>query len=163
MPPRKPYRDSPYDDGGMPLGTTTADYDNADEVRMNQVKDVYVPEPTIFDMDYQPKQFTKKETGMDRDKGLPYGKKGFNSAITEGEGIVGPDDFNTVDIEDPEEKRKLYVQEAEDKGWSETPELPKVEKQETVDSVKEEIEADKTSSDKEEPSDDDFEKELGKE
>jgi hypothetical protein len=160
MPSRKPYRNSPYDDGGMPLGTETADYDNADEVRMAQVKDLYVPEPTIFDMDYQPKQFTKKETGMDRNHGLPYGNKGFNSAVGEEPGLPLAEDLNVVDVEDPGEKRKLYVKEAEEKGWSETPELPKVEKQETVDEIKDDIEEDNKEESEPEQSDEDFENEL---
>jgi len=139
MPSRKPYHNSPYDDGGMPLGTTTADYDNADEVRKNQVKSTYEPAPTLFDMDYQPKQFTKKETGLDEKKGLPYGKKGFNSAIADGVGIQGPDDFDVVDIEDPANRKELLVTEALDKGFEEVPELPKTEKEENVEAVKEDI------------------------
>jgi hypothetical protein len=73
--------DSPYDDSGMPLGTTTADYDNADEIRKNQVRSTYVEPLPLNDPEYQPKQFTKKETGQDKNKGLPFGVKGFNNSL----------------------------------------------------------------------------------
>lgn len=142
MPGRKFGHNSPYDESGMPLGTTTADYDNADEIRKNQVKSTYVEPIPLNDPEYQPKQFTKKETGLDRKKGLPFGEKGFNSALTD------PDEPNmrvaeTVDIEDPAERKELLVTESVEKGWDETPELPKTEKQESVDSVKEDIKEDK--------------------
>lgn len=160
MPGRKFGHNSNYDEGGMPLGTTTADYDNADEVRMNQVTSTYKEPIPLNDPEYQPTQFTKKETGLDRNKGLPHGQKGFNSAMVDGVGF--PEQVAVVDIEDPEEKRKLLVQEAEDKDFGSTPELPKVEKQETVDEVKKEIESDKKDEEKSDK-DDDFEKALKEE
>lgn len=142
MPGRKFGHNSPYDESGMPLGTTTADYDNADEVRKNQVKSTYVEPIPLNDPEYQPKQFTKKETGLDRNKGLPHGEKGFNSAITDSS-VENMPVAETVDIEDPAERRELLVTESVEKGFGETPELPKIEKQENVDSVKEDINEDK--------------------
>lgn len=156
MPGRKFGHNSPYDESGMPLGTETIDYDNADEVRMAQVKSTYVEPIPLNDPEYQPKQLSKKFTGTDKNNGLPHGQKGFNTAITEGVGV--PEQVKTVDIEDPEEKRKLFVQEAEDKGFGATPELPKVEKQETVNEVKEEIKEEEKQEE-----DSDFEAELNKE
>lgn len=156
MPGRKFGHNSNYDEGGMPLGTDTADYDNAEERRMHQVKDKYVEPTTVFDMDYQPKNLPRAFVGTDKEGRplYPHGKKGFNSAISEEVGT--PDQVHTVDIEDPAERRKLLVQEAEDKGFAETPELPKVEEKETVDDIKQDIKDDKDT-------DDDFRLLLGKE
>ena len=142
MPGRKFGHNSPYDESGMPLGTTYADYDNADEVRMNMVKDKYVEPLPLNDPDYQPRQFTKKETGMDRNHGLPFGEKGFNSALKDPE-VENYPTTDTVDIEDPASRKELLVTEALDKGFEEVPELPKTEKQENVDAVKEDIADDK--------------------
>lgn len=134
MPGRKPYHNSPYDDGGMPLGTTTADYDNTEEKRKNQVRDKYVPEPNLIDNDYVQKKLPKKITH----EGLK--KKDFNSAIVEGVNIPGYDlPVREVDMEDAGAVRELMVQEAEEKNFSEVQELPKVEKKETVDKIKQDI------------------------
>jgi hypothetical protein len=152
MPSRKFGYNSPYDESGMPLGTTTADYDNADEIRLNMVKSTYEEPIPLNDPDYQPEQFTKKETGLDRNKGLPYGVKGFNSALTDGS-VDNYPTTDTVDIEDPANRKELLVTEALDKGFEEVPELPKTEKQESVDEVKKDIADNKG---------DDFLKELEK-
>lgn len=141
MPGRKFGHNSPYDESGMPLGTTTADYDNAEEVRMNQVHSTYEEPIPLNDPEYQPKQLSKKFTGDGRRK-LPYGEKGFNSALTDPK-VENMPTTETVDIEDPAAKRELLVTESVEKGFKETPELPKVEKEETVDSVKKDIDEDK--------------------
>lgn len=138
MPGRKFGHGSNYDESGMPLGTTTADYDNADEVRMNQVKSTYEEPIPLNDPDYQPRQISKKVIGQDSRKGLPYGKKGFNSAITD-PNVDNYPTTETVDIEDPANRKELLVTEAVSKGFEEVPELPKTEKQENVDAVKEDI------------------------
>lgn len=129
MPSRKPWHDSPYDEHGMPLGVETADYDNAEELRKHMVEEKYVPEVPLNDPEYQPKQMSKKFTGQ-----RPLTRKNFNSAITEGVGLPDPN-VELVDIEDPGARRELLVREADDKGFTATPELPKVEKQESVDEV----------------------------
>lgn len=127
MPGRKPWHDSPYDASGMPLGVETADYDNEEERRKHMVKDKYVPEIPLNDPEYQPKQLSKTYTGQ-----RPLTKKNFNTAITE-----EPVEANVerVDVEDPAVRRELLVREADEKGFEGTPELPKVEKQETVDEI----------------------------
>jgi hypothetical protein len=129
MPGRKPWHDSPYDASGMPLGVETADYDNEEERRKHMVKEKYVPEIPLNDPEYQPKQMPKTFTGQ-----RPLTKKNFNSAISEGVGLEDPN-VERVDVEDPGARRELLVREADDKGFTETPELPKVEKQETVDEI----------------------------
>jgi hypothetical protein len=136
MPGRKPWHDSPYDSSGMPLGCETADYDNEEERRKHMVKEKYVPEVPLNDPDYQPKQLPKTFTGQ-----RPLTKKNFNSAINEGVGLPDPN-VNVVDVEDPGERREFLVKEAEEKGFKEVPELPKVEKKETVDAIKKDIEED---------------------
>jgi hypothetical protein len=133
-PSRKLWHDSPYDEHGMPLGCETIDYDNEEERRKAMVVDKYEEPIPLNDPEYQPRMMTKKYTGQDRNKGLPYGQKGFNSALLEGTGFPDPD-VEVVDIEDPGERRELLVREADDKGFSETPELPKVADSEEVDKV----------------------------
>lgn len=152
MPSRKFGHNSPYDESGMPLGTTTADYDNAEEIRLNQVHSTYEEPIPLNDPDYQSRQISKKVVGQDSRRGLPYGVKGFNSAITDAN-VANMPVADVVDIEDPAERKELLVTEAVEKGFEETPELPKTEKQENVDSVKEEIADNKG---------DDFLKELEK-
>lgn len=132
MPGRKPWHDSPYDEHGMPLGVETVDYDNAEEVKKHMVQDKYVPEIPLNDPEYQPKQMSKTFTGQ-----RPLAKKNFNTAVTE-----QPEVPNVVDIEDPAERRELIVSEAEDKGFSEVPELPKVASDEDIQNVKDEREKD---------------------
>ena len=132
MPGRKPWHDSPYDEHGMPLGVETVDYDNAEEVKKHMVQDKYVPEIPLNDPEYQPKQMSKTFTGQ-----RPLAKKNFNTAVTE-----QPEIPNVVDIEDPAERRELIVSEAEDKGFSEVPELPKVASDEDIQNVKDEREKD---------------------
>lgn len=132
MPGRKPWHDSPYDEHGMPLGVETVDYDNAEEVKKHMVQDKYVPEIPLNDPEYQPKQMSKTFTGQ-----RPLAKKNFNTAVTE-----QPEVPNVVDIEDPAERRELIVSEAEDKGFSEVPELPKVASDEDIQDVKDEREKD---------------------
>ncbi len=129
MPGRKPWHDSPYDDGGMPLNTTYADYDNEEERRKHMVKEKYVEPIPLNDPEYQPKQMSKTFTGQ-----RPLVKKNFNTAITEGVGL--PEEVETVDFEDPGAKRELLVEEAKDKDFKEVPELPKVENQEDKDFLK---------------------------
>jgi len=129
MPSRKPWHDSPYDASGMPLGAETADYDNEEERRKHMVKEKYVPEVPLNDPDYQPRQMPKTFTGQ-----RPLTKKNFNSSIVEGEGFPDPN-VEVVDVEDPGVRKELLVREADDKGFSEVPELPKSEKQETVDEI----------------------------
>ena len=152
MPSRKFGHNSNYDESGMPLGTTTADYDNADEVRKNMVKSTYVEPLPLNNPEYQPRQISKKVVGQDSRRGLPYGVKGFNSSMSEGEGFPDPD-VEFLDIEDPANRKEMLVTEAVSKGFDEVPELPKTEKQENVDAVKEDINDDKG---------DDFLKELEK-
>ena len=142
MPGRKFGHNSPYDESGMPLGTTTADYDNAEEIRLNQVKSTYEEPIPLNDPEYQPKQFTKKETGQDKNKGLPYGEKGFNSAFLD-PAVENMPVAEVKDVEDPAVRKELLVTEAVDKGFEETPELPKTEKKEKVEEVKDKIDEDK--------------------
>lgn len=142
MPGRKFGHNSPYDESGMPLGTTYADYDNAEEIRKAQVKSTYEEPLPLNDPEYQPRQFTKKATGQDRNKGLPYGEKGFNSALSDPE-VENMPVAETVDIEDPAARKELLVTEATEKGFEEVPELPKTAKQEDVDAVKDDIREDK--------------------
>lgn len=130
MPGRKPWHDSPYDEHGMPLGVETVDYDNAEEVKKHMVQDKYVPEIPLNDPEYQPKQMSKTFTGQ-----RPLAKKNFNTAVTE-----QPEIPNVVDIEDPAERRELIVSEAEDKGFREVPELPKVASDDDIKAVKEDRE-----------------------
>ena len=150
MPGRKPWHDSPYDEHGMPLDTTYADYDNEEERRKHMVKEKYVPEIPLNDPEYQPKQMPKTFTGQ-----RPLVKKNFNTAIEEGVGV--PVDVETADMEDPGVKRELLVKEAVDKDFTEVQELPKVEKQETVDDIKADLK--EKEEDKENP-DEDFLKAL---
>lgn len=126
-PSRKPWHDSPYDASGMPLGVETCDYDNEEERRKNMVHDKYVEPIPLNDPEYQPKQMSKTFTGQ-----RPLTKKNFNSAVVEGEGL--PEDIERVDMGDPEERRELLVRSADEEGTA-VAELPKVEKQETVDEI----------------------------
>lgn len=142
MPSRKFGHNSPYDESGMPLGTTTADYDNAEEIRLNQVHSTYEEPIPLNDPEYQPRQFSKKATGLDRNHGLPFGEKGFNSSITDPE-VENMPVAETVDIEDPAERKELLVTEATEKGFEEVPELPKTADQDQVDEVKDDIREDK--------------------
>lgn len=144
MPGRKPWHDSPYDEHGMPLACEYADYDNAEEVKQKMVQDKYVPEIPLNDPEYQPRQMSKTFTGQ-----RPLTKKNFNTAITE-----QPEVPDVVDIEDPAERRDLLVSEAEDKGFREVPELPKVASDEDIQAVKDDREEKKNEeeeSESEEP------------
>lgn len=140
-----PYHNSPYDASGMPLGCETVDYDKVEDVAKATVKDKPVKHPqSINDIDYQPKQLPKKFTGQDE---RYITKKGFNSAI------VDPDVENmpvadTADFDDPDEKRKLIVKDAFVKDQA-VPELPKVEKDKTVNKVAEEVKKDEEAKEDE--------------
>lgn len=84
-----------YDDAGMPLGTTYADYDNGEEVKAHMVKDKPVKHPIneVFDTEYQGVQLTKKFTSV-----TPLSKKNFNSAMADGVGFpeVEPSQADTA-------------------------------------------------------------------
>lgn len=149
-----PYHNSPYDASGMPLGTDTVDYDKAEDVAKATVKDKPVKHPkSINDIDYQPRQLTKKETGEDP-RYLP--KKNFNSAISDQENVAYTNDVDAVDFDDPDEKQKLIVKDAfvKDQG---VPKLPETEKPEKVDEVAKEVKKDeeeKKDDPAKEPNDD---------
>lgn len=71
---KNPYEGSDYDASGMPLGTTYADYDDAEQRRMNMVKDKVVKHPvTLNDVPFEEKKI-----------GHPVlDPKGFNGALYE--------------------------------------------------------------------------------
>lgn len=154
-----PYHNSPYDASGMPLGTDTVDYDNLEDVAKATVKDKPVKHPvSINDIDYQPRQLTKKETGMDP-RYMP--KRGFNSALPDEENVPYTTDVDTADFDDPEEKRKLAVKDAFSRNIG-VMELPKTEKPEVVKQVAEDVKRDEIDK-KEQPGkepDEDFLKSL---
>jgi len=52
MPTKDPYKDSPYDASGMPLGAETVDYDNKDEVAKHTVKDKAPEFVSLADQDF---------------------------------------------------------------------------------------------------------------
>lgn len=102
MTAKDPYKDSPYDASGMPLATTTADYDNVDEVAQATVKDKPVEFPeSINDIDYEPAPIDPKLLRK-------IDPKKWNSAIEEdvnsGHPQVATIDFEeaTLDNSDPE-------------------------------------------------------------
>ncbi len=100
-----PYEGSPYDASGMPLGASTVDYDRQDDVAKHTVKDKPVEHPfSINDIDYQPKQMSKKFTGEDP-RYIP--KKGFNSAIVDDVNSQFPLDAPVADFDDPEVKEAM--------------------------------------------------------
>jgi hypothetical protein len=135
MTSKDPYKDSPYDASGMPLGCETVDYDNQKDVAKATVKDKPVEHPeSINDIDYVPAEIDPDL--IRRPEDLP--KENFNTAIRDN---VNPPfaPVKVIDFEDVGEKRELIVAEAEDKGFTAVQELPKVEKQETVDEIKEDI------------------------
>lgn len=154
-----PYHNSPYDASGMPLGAETVDYDKVEDVAKATVKDKPVKHPkSINDIDYQPKQMSKKFTGEDA-RYLP--KKNFNSAVPDNVNPQYDANVDVVDFDDPEEKQKLIVKDAFVKDQA-VPELPKTEKPETVDKVAEEVKNDEEAK-KEDPAkepNDDFLKAL---
>lgn len=129
---RNPYKGTNYDDAGMPLGTTTADFDNAEEVRKNMVADKpQEPVNHVFDIDYEQKPLPKKFTLEE-----PLNKQDYNRAVKDEVNIPGIDsDINRVDIEDTGVKRALYVDEADKKGFTEVQELPKVEERGNVEEI----------------------------
>lgn len=130
-----PYHNSPYDASGMPLATTYVDYDNLEDVAKATVKDKPVEHPTsLLDIDYQPKQLTKKETGMDP---RYITKKGFNSALADEENVPYSG-AETADFDDPEEKRKLAVKDAFSRDIG-VMKLPETEKPEVVKEVAQEV------------------------
>lgn len=140
-----PYHNSPYDASGMPLGCETVDYDKVEDVAKATVKDKPVKHPkSINDIDYQPKQLSKKFTGQDE---RYITKKGFNSALADPE-VENMPVADTADFDDPEEKRKLIVKDAFVKDQA-VPELPKVEKDETVNKVAEEVKKDEEAKEDE--------------
>lgn len=140
-----PYHNSPYDASGMPLGTNYVDYDKVEDVAKATVKDKPVKHPqSINDIDYQPKQLSKKFTGQDE---RYITKKGFNSALADPE-VENMPVADTADFDDPEEKRKLIVKDAFVKDQA-VPELPKVEKDETVNKVAEEVKKDEEAKEDE--------------
>lgn len=133
-----PYHNSPYDASGMPLATNTVDYDNLEDVAKATVKDKPVKYPkSINDIDYQPRQLTKKETGADP-RYLP--RKNFNSALADPD-VENMPVADTADFDDPDEKRKLAVKDAFSRDHA-VMELPKTEKPEVVKQVAEEVKRD---------------------
>lgn len=129
---KDPYKNSPYDASGMPLTTTFVDCDNAEEVRKNMVKDKVVePQNHVYDLDYETK--SPKEDEYKSDVQLNE-EKGINQYELNIPGIDS--DVNRVDIEDAGVKRALFVDEAEKKGFTEVQELPKVEDNDNVHSVR---------------------------
>lgn len=132
-----PYKDSPYDAAGMPLGTEVVDYDkDREQRRFNTVRQVSpLPEEnavTLLDIDYEAPETEADKVFKSRRN---IDKSKFNGAVELGINVPG-EDVTVVDIEDPAERKELLVKEAEDKGFKEVQELPKTEKQESVDEVK---------------------------
>lgn len=126
---KDPFKNSPYDASGMPLGAETADYDNFADVAQKMVRDRVPTHPkSINDIDYEEEKLE-----------LPViTEKGFNSAIADDVNSAYPI-FEAVDMQDTGEKRKLYVKEAEAEGYTSVAELPKMESQEKVEEIKKEI------------------------
>lgn len=126
-----PYEGSPYDASGMPLATTYADYDNSAEIAQNMVrsKEVVEDAPSLNSPEYV-------EPALDIPE--PFDRKGFNSAIADDVNRAYTE-FEAVDMNDAGAKRELYVREAEAEGYSAVQELPKVEDESAVESIKEDI------------------------
>lgn len=92
MTKKDPYKDSPYDASGMPLGADTVDYDVKEDVAAKTVFDKPVETISLVDMDYTPRPIDEKL--------LPkkLKKSDFNSAIEEE--VNTPEDPKTVDFEE---------------------------------------------------------------
>ena len=110
-----PYKDSPYDASGMPLGAETADYDNFAEVAQKMVKDKVITHPQ-----------NPNDNGFEEIKlemGDDISQKNFNSAIADNVNSAYPLDAPTDDTADTGDSRKLSVVRTED-GFTETVETP---------------------------------------
>lgn len=125
-----PYEGSPYDASGMPLSTETADYDNYEDIAKTTVTTKVPTYPeNINQIDYSE---AKLETGD------LISERGFNSAIAEDVNSGHPE-FEAVDMADTGAKRKLYVKEAVDEGYTSIQELPKMESEASVEKMKADI------------------------
>lgn len=119
---KDPYKNSPYDASGMPLGAETVDYDNKDEVAKHMVKDKYeAPLPAFSDDD----DFHEKK--LDRPKYNPVlnntaiqtpGHKVYKKHEEDlGEGLpeTNPDQR---DLDDPKEVETLAKEDAKETNKS---------------------------------------------
>jgi hypothetical protein len=99
MTSKDPYKDSPYDASGMPLGCETVDYDNQKDVAKATVKDKPYEEPLTFE--YDP---TVIDVEDEPDKAL------FNEAVKENVNsafpVVAEVDFEEI-LEENAEKPEV--------------------------------------------------------
>lgn len=122
---KDPYKNSPYDASGMPLGAETVDYDDKDAVAQHMVKDKYVPQPGIADI-----EFDESVTQADWQKRTKFNPVLNNTAIQTpghkvykkheedlGEGLpeVHPDQR---DLDDPKEVEDLAKEDAKETNKS---------------------------------------------
>lgn len=74
-----PYKDSPYDEHGMPLGCEKIDYSKPDDVAKHTVKQKPKEPRNLNDIDYVPLGHSKESRGLDKD-GNPR-KPHFNTSF----------------------------------------------------------------------------------
>ena len=104
MSPKDPFKDSPYDSAGMPMATTTANYDDVETRRLSSVRQRIDPfaearevvpldhPENLIDNDYEQKKISSKLTHSKLDP------KNFNSAIDVPiELPVAPVDYENLD------------------------------------------------------------------
>lgn len=182
---KDPYKNSPYDASGMPLGATYVDYDDKGDVAQASVKDKPV---TDYSLSLAEATAEYEEPKIKRTEPNPAD---FNSAIEVkghkhptredhiGIGIPEIKDMpKQVDIEDPFNAREAIVEDSIAKGFKDVPKLPDVAKQEDVDNVlkgesntanvsddkkdaiKEEVKVNPDTPKKDDTDDDDFQKAL---
>jgi hypothetical protein len=125
MAKKDPYKDSPYDASGMPLGAETVDYDNQAEVAQHTVKDKYVEQPSIADV-----PFDESVTQAKWQKRTKFNPVLNNTAIQTpghkvykkheddlGEGLPESDP-DQRDLDNPEEVEKLAKEDAKETNKS---------------------------------------------
>ena len=118
MSKKDPYKGSPYDASGMPLGTEYADYDNFADVAQTTVGDKVPTYPTnINQIDYSEPVI---ETEPD------HTTKGFNGSLAENVNSAYPLDVKTEDLADKGTSRVLYSNVNTEDGTTETIETPRM-------------------------------------
>lgn len=138
----KRWKNSPYDEHGMPLGAEYVDYDNKDDVAQATVKDKPI---TNYDDTLAAATEEYEEPKIDRKEPNPAD---FNSAIEVkghkhptredhiGIGIPELVDMpKQVDLEDPANAKEAIVEDSLAKGFKDVPKLPETAKKEEVDAV----------------------------
>lgn len=128
-----PYKDSPYDASGMPLGAETADYDNFADVAQKMVGDKVPTYPeNINQIDYV-------EAVIETEP--EHSAEGFNSAIAENENSAYTLDVKTEDMADTGTDRVLYSHVNTEDGTTETIDTPKMGNSASIEQGKEDIHA----------------------